>query len=190
MIGNILPMSRRHPGIGLDPAQAARIGEERTTQVRAFRLMMSVAQQLRSAMDRRLRPDGMTTQQATLITLVRIRGRPSLSELALAMGTSHQNVKQIALALVRKGLLRLVHDAEDARVRRFVTTKKNERHWAERDPDDFEHVGRWFSPLSARETKSLFVLLLKLRAGLDLRIEPLTRPRARRAPVPKGDGGR
>nr|WP_122011682.1 MarR family transcriptional regulator [Maliibacterium massiliense] len=44
---------------------------------------------------------------------------PTLSELAQAMGTSHQNVKQLALRLEQKGFIRITPDARDARALRL-----------------------------------------------------------------------
>ena len=37
-----------------------------------------------------------------------MRGRPTLGEVAAAMSTTHQNVKQIAVALERKDMVRFV----------------------------------------------------------------------------------
>src|SRR6266508_3990415 len=46
--------------------------------VRAFRTVLLLAQTLRYLMDDRLRADGLTTQQAALLTVVAGLGRPSL----------------------------------------------------------------------------------------------------------------
>lgn len=152
--------------MGLDEQVAAAIGPERAAQVRSFRLILFVAQQLRYLTDQLYRSDGLTTQQATLLSVVRALGRPSLSEVSDAMLTSHQNAKQLVNALVTKGFLRIVTDKQDARVRRLVTTPKNERHWASRDPHDFEHVGEWFGALSPAEIQELLRLLLGLNKSL------------------------
>lgn len=47
------------------------------------------------------RSDGLTTQQAALITVVEAAGSPSLSEAADALACTRQNLKQIASALRR-----------------------------------------------------------------------------------------
>jgi protein-S-isoprenylcysteine O-methyltransferase Ste14 len=49
--------------------------------------------------------DRDTTQQAALITVVDAIGTPSLSQVASALSTTHQNAKQIAAALERKGFM-------------------------------------------------------------------------------------
>jgi DNA-binding MarR family transcriptional regulator len=177
-IGNILPMSTRQPEsrvpaalAGLSEVQAAALGPRKAAQVRSFRLIVFVAQQLRYLTDQLYRADGLTTQQATLLTVVRSMGKPSLSEVAGVMFTSHQNAKQLVTALVNKGLLRYVADTDDARVRRLLTTAKNERHWAKRNSDDFEHVGEWLDALSSEEATQLYALLLKLQQSLSNRYD-------------------
>jgi len=162
--------SRVFERIGLSDAEAAAIGTERAAQVRAFRLILFIAQELRYLTDQLYRAEGLTAQQATLLTAVRTLGQPSLSEVANALVTSHQNVKQLVAALQKKGFLRLVVDKQDARVRRVVTTAKNEKHWARRDPDDFVRVGEWLGALDAAETAQLASLLAKLQTGLRQRV--------------------
>src|SRR4051812_17012721 len=93
---------------GMSEEQAAALGRERAAQVRSFRLIPFIGQQLRSLSDQLYSADGLTHQQATLLTLVRTHDTPSLSEMASAMSTSHQNVKQLVAALIDKGFLRLI----------------------------------------------------------------------------------
>jgi DNA-binding MarR family transcriptional regulator len=151
---------------GLTQAEADAIGGARATQVRSFRLLLRVALQLRYLTDQLYRADGLTTQQAMLLTIVRTQGQPSLSDVSAAMHTTHQNVRQLVNALVTKGFLQLIADPNDARVRRIATTKKNDRHWAARDPLDFDHVRDWFSVLSVTEARQLHLSLSKLQLGL------------------------
>jgi DNA-binding MarR family transcriptional regulator len=83
--------------------------------VRAFRTVLALAQRLRYTMDERLRADGLTTQQAALLTVVTAAGQPSLAEAAAALGSTHQNVAQIVAALVRKEMLQVEPDPADRR---------------------------------------------------------------------------
>ena len=85
--------------LGLDEDEAARVGLDRATRIRTFRLIVLLAQELRTLMDQLLRADKLTTQQAALITVVESIGAPSLSQTAAALGTIDQNAKQIATAL-------------------------------------------------------------------------------------------
>ena len=145
------------PGEPPDPHAAA---------LRLFRLLNVVGTQLRRMSDARLRDAALTTQQATLITIAKGMGEPSLGELAAVMSTSHQNVKQIALGLVRRGFARIVTDATDSRVRRVVITRKSDRFWAARDADDAAAIAEWMSELSARDLATASRLLQRLSTSL------------------------
>ena len=71
--------------LGLSEEDAARLGEDGAVRVRTFRLIVLVAQELRTLMDQLLRADGLTTQQAAMITVVDLLGTPSLSQAATAL---------------------------------------------------------------------------------------------------------
>lgn len=132
-------------------------------RVRTFRLILVLAQRMRTLMDQHLAADGLTTQQATLITVVDAIGTPTLSETAAAMGTTHQNVRQIAAALQRKDFLTVDPDPTDRRAVRLRTTDRSARLWAGRSADDQEYVRSWFADLSAEESRTLFDLLVRVR---------------------------
>lgn len=155
------------PALGLAEDEAAALGPDGATRIRTFRLIIVLAQKLRTLMDQLLRQDGLTTQQAALITVAEASHRPSLSQAAAALGTTHQNVKQIAAALERKGFLRLVQDHDDGRVRRLVTTPRSRRYWAERSTSDQQRVLEWFTDLSDDEARTLFELLVRLTSRVD-----------------------
>ncbi len=50
---------------------------------------------------------------------------PTLNELSEAVGSSHQNVKQLVLKLEHKGYVELCKDEEDARRLRIIPTPKS-----------------------------------------------------------------
>jgi DNA-binding MarR family transcriptional regulator len=152
--------------LGVGEHEEADLGSENTTRIRIFRLLILVAQEMRTRMDEILRPDGLTTQQAALITVVEALGSPSLTQAAASLGTTHQNLKQVAAALARKGFLRIVRDAEDGRVRRLVTTARSREYWQQRSAADHERVVEWFAGFSEDEVRTLFELLWKLEEKL------------------------
>jgi DNA-binding MarR family transcriptional regulator len=155
--------SQPHPDpLGLTGEDAARLGEDGAVRVRTFRLIVVVAQELRTLMDQLLRADGLTTQQAALITVVDLLGTPSLSQAATALGTTHQNARQLADALERKGFLQISIDEADTRVRRLNTTAKSESYWRNRSAADQQQVLDWFADLTPAEALTLFDLLAKV----------------------------
>ncbi|HEY7259572.1 MAG TPA: hypothetical protein VH459_10900, partial [Gaiellales bacterium] len=89
------------------------------------------------------------------------------------LGTTRQNVKQLARALERKGFL-VVAAADDARARRLVVTERHHAVWAGRSADDQRTVAEWFSALSDDEVQVLFDLLRKLQVGLRAPTESLS----------------
>jgi DNA-binding MarR family transcriptional regulator len=135
--------------------------------VRAFRTTLMLAQKLRNEMDLRLREDGLTTQQAALITAVQAMGKPSLAEAAAALGSTHQNVAQIVAALQRKGLLQVEPDPADRRRKLLSATNHSADYWRERDAGDFAAVADWFSDLSPAELETFCELSGRVIARLD-----------------------
>lgn len=148
--------------LGLPEDEADALGEDGAVRVRTFRLIVVLAQRLRTLMDQRLRADGLTTQQAALTTIVDAIGEPTLSQAAAALGTTHQNARQLAAALERKGMLVIEPDPADGRVKKLRTTMDSREYWRQRSADDQRYVLEWFAGLSAPEAGTLFELLLRL----------------------------
>jgi DNA-binding MarR family transcriptional regulator len=175
----------------LTDEDAARLGEDGAMRVRTFRLIVVVSQELRTLMDQLLRADGLTTQQAALITVVDMLGTPSLSQAATALGTTHQNARQLADALERKGFLQISTDEADARVRRLSTTARSDSYWRDRSAADQQQALDWFSDLTPAEAHTLFKLLAKVehraRAALSQSVperDAQPRSRSERTPAP------
>jgi DNA-binding MarR family transcriptional regulator len=170
--------------LGLPADEAEQLGDDAATRVRIFRLIIVLAQELRTRMDQRLKPDGLTTQQAALITAVDAMGAPSLSQAAAALGTSHQNARQIADALERKGMLRISPDARDTRVRRLQTTDQSREYWRQRSRSDQLMVLEWFQCLTEEEAGTLFRLMLRVEGHL--RTGSITGQSGEESPEPSG----
>ncbi len=80
-----------------------------------------IANQIDARLEREFVPYGITTKQWFLLIIVMtlFDSAPGIKELAKRMGSTHQNVKQIALKLEAKGLVRLLSDSQDGRVVRI-----------------------------------------------------------------------
>ena len=137
-------------------------------RVRLFRLLLGTAAVLRGRLDRALAPSGVTTQQATLLHWIEAQpGPPTLGAVAAGLDMTHQNVKQIVLALQRKGLLDLQVDPQDRRARRLVLTAQHHRFWQDRNPGDFAAVQGWMAAWNDAEVQQVLQLLLRLHRHLD-----------------------
>jgi DNA-binding MarR family transcriptional regulator len=150
--------NRQWLDLGLDALPAAR-----ADRVRLFRLVLATAGRMRTALDRELAASGITTQQAALLQCVQAQPEaPTMGTVAQAMSMTHQNVKQIALVLQRKGFLDIVVDEADRRARRLVLTAHHHRFWARRNPHDFSVVEGLSAGLDDAEVKALVELLAHL----------------------------
>ncbi|MFA1539934.1 MarR family winged helix-turn-helix transcriptional regulator [Actinomadura monticuli] len=147
--------------------------EEKTRDaVQAFQAVLGLALRLRNRMDGRLRPDGLTTQQAALLTAVEHLGSPSLSEAAAYLSTTHQNVAQLVSSLERKGMLATRPDPDDRRRRVLSTTTVNADYWRARNPADHAAVADWFKALSDAELNAFRAMAVRLVRSLDAEPAP------------------
>ena len=91
-----------------------------------FGSLQIVSNLLDTLLERELKEDGLTSKQWLLTAIIQKRFdyAPTIKEAADAMGSSHQNVKQVALKLEQKGFLVLEKDKKDARVTRIRFTDK------------------------------------------------------------------
>jgi Transcriptional regulators len=76
--------------------------------------------------DQYLGREGITTKQWFLTAMISQFGdkAPTLSEVGELMGSSRQNVKQLALKLEEKGFLTIEKDEQDSRALRLRLTEK------------------------------------------------------------------
>lgn len=151
--------ARRLHELGIDATEAARLGRSRTARLRLVRAVVVLASHLRARIDRQLSADGLTSQQAAVMSVVRGHGRPSFRETARALGTSPQNVRQLVDVLVRKRFARVVDDEADRRVKRLVATPKNARYWAARDGDDHAELLALLDDLTTDEVEATLTAL-------------------------------
>ncbi|MEJ8542929.1 MarR family transcriptional regulator [Methanothermobacter wolfeii] len=113
---------------------------------------------------REFREDGITAKQwLFMVILGNVFERPpSMQEMADAMSTTHQNVKQLAVRLEDKGLIRIKPDPQNRRMLRLEPAEGFHRFWAGRDKRDAEAVKSLFDSLDDEEVKSLFNIFAKL----------------------------
>jgi DNA-binding MarR family transcriptional regulator len=136
-------------------------------RVLLFRLLMATGHELRTRMDRALASSGLTTQQAMVLQYLEGESvEPTLTQFAARLGMTHQNIKQIVAVLARKGLVRIVIDRTDRRVRRLRLTARHRRLWAQRGADDHASVVDWTAVLSDEQVRVGVQLLDRLHESL------------------------
>jgi DNA-binding MarR family transcriptional regulator len=89
-----------------------------------FGSVLTIANRMDTLLERELKEFDVTAKQWLLTAVVdnSFYNPPTIKEVAREMGSSHQNVKQVALKLEQKGLLVFEKDKKDARVTRIKLT--------------------------------------------------------------------
>jgi DNA-binding MarR family transcriptional regulator len=170
---NILRMSdgKQAMGMAMSPEEARRLGKRRATRLLAVRAVVALAPRIRAIIDRELEGDGLTTQQAALLTVA--RNGPTLSEAARALATTRQNTKQIVDALVRKGFVELEPDRDDQRATRLRVTAKSDAYWEAHEARHHEPLLRLFDGLPPAAVATCVDVLWAL---VERASEPTTAP--------------
>ena len=94
---------------------------------------------------------------------------PSLKDLAKVSGSSHQNVKQVALKLEQKNLMNLYKDPKDARVTRVKLSEASPAFWAQSEGD----AQKFLNDLYAGITEEEFVVVRNVFEKLERNLESM-----------------
>ena len=96
-----------------------------------FGVIFIIANRVDTMLQREFNQFDITTKQWFLSVIIdnMFDKPPTMKEVAKEMGSSHQNVKQVALKLEQKGLLSLQKDKRDARVTRLKLTESSYDFW-------------------------------------------------------------
>lgn len=90
-----------------------------------FGSVQIVANKMDTLLERELKEYGLTSKQWFMTVVIEnsFEQPPTIKEVAKVMGSSHQNVKQVALKLQQKGMVVLEKDNKDSRVTRIRLTE-------------------------------------------------------------------
>ncbi len=133
-------------------------------QKHIFGGLFLLANKLQVKGDAFLAEDEMTTKQWFLIVMIsQFKDTPPmLSEVANLMGSTRQNVKQLALKLEEKGFLVMEKDQNDSRILRLKLTEKNEEFWDKRQGKDNTFVEKLFQNFTPEEINVMYRGIEKL----------------------------
>lgn len=123
-----------------------------------FGSLFLLANKLQVIGDQHLESDDMTIKQWFLTVIISQFGSnsPTLSEVAQLMGSSRQNVKQLALKLQEKDFLSIEKDDQDARATRLKLTQKSQDFWEKREDKDREFLGELFQDFDMEDLASMY----------------------------------
>ncbi len=128
-----------------------------------------IEQRWRYFIDKELETDGITTNQWLMVIVIAagFRSPPSIQEVADAMSTTHQNVKQIASGLERRGFMTLERDPDNRRIIRLKVTERCLALFDSRAEGDTKTILRMFESLTDDEMKALFHIIAKMESRAD-----------------------
>jgi DNA-binding MarR family transcriptional regulator len=133
-----------------------------------FGSLFLLSNRLQTIGDQYLGEAGITTKQWLLNVMLAQLGdkSPTLSEVTEVIGSSRQNVKQLALKLEDKGFLTIEKDEEDARALRLKLTEKSKTFWRGRHEQDNEYIKNLFKELTPEEVDAICSGFNKLFKGI------------------------
>jgi len=133
-------------------------------------LWFIVEQQWRYMIEKELESDDITAKQwlMMIVTGNAFQSPPSIQEVANIMSTTHQNVKQIAAGMERRGLVTLDRDPDNRRIIRLKVTDKCRKLFIKREENDVKVILRMFENLSDEELTALFNIIAKLEGRTEL----------------------
>lgn len=135
-----------------------------------FGALFVVSNRLETILEREFHRFGVTTKQWFLsIVIDRLFDQPpTIKQAAHAMGCSHQNVKQLALKLSGKGLLRLEQDKQDTRATRLRLTEEGHARWKKVRTQRDAFNEKLFDGVSEEELRTVRNIMGKLLLNIEI----------------------
>ncbi|MEG0376447.1 MAG: hypothetical protein RR547_13145 [Raoultibacter sp.] len=110
----------------------------------------------------------LTGRQCSLIASIgTFEEPPTLGQLAECEGSSHQNIKQMALKLQEKGYAKLLSDSSDARKIRVSATKKGHDLCKRHREKQMQFLEILFEGVNVKEIEAASKSVRKLNENLD-----------------------
>ncbi len=138
--------------------------ETRQKMFESFARLFLLSHRLEYISDQELKKDDLTVKQFLTIAVIEkmFDEPPSISQVAEALSTTHQNVKQIANQLDRKGFIKIERDERDKRRLLLKVTRKNKEYWESRAEEHERFITSLFSSLNDDEIHMWYSIIMKL----------------------------
>lgn len=133
-----------------------------------FGIVFIIANRMDTLLERELKEFDITTKQWFLSVVIDnvFSEPPTMKETAKVMGTSHQNAKQVALKLEKKGLIKLEKDKRDARITRLYLTEQSYEFWQKTQPKGTAFTQSVFDGIEKEDLARTRVALNKMLTNL------------------------
>jgi DNA-binding MarR family transcriptional regulator len=127
-------------------------------------MVFLIEQRWRYVVEKDMEPDGITAKQWLMAIVVAngFKTPPSIQEVADAMSTTHQNVKQVADSMEKRGFMRLWRDEKNKRIIRMQVTDRCLALFKGREEKDVQTILSMFDNLTDEEVTALFNIIAKM----------------------------
>lgn len=134
-----------------------------------FGALLIVANRMDTQLERSLSKHQITAKQWFLLMVLMSHADQALTlkEAAAVMGTSHQNVKMLAIKLQSKGMLELKKDPKDLRTTRVHLTPLSQAFWIDTSSDGLAFMSSLYEGTTASEFDQVRRFLTRLMDNLD-----------------------
>ena len=134
-----------------------------------FGALFVATNRMETMLERGLKEFGVTAKQWFLSVVLdhMFDAPPTIKDTARAMGSSHQNVKQLAVMLQKKGLLNIVRDPLDNRAMRLALTQESRALWEKVRAKGSVFQSDLFQGIDEKELMSARNVLEKMLDNLD-----------------------
>lgn len=135
-----------------------------------FGTLLNLSNAIDTVLDRDLKEFDLTSKQWFLALVIDnlFDEMPSITEVSKAMGSSHQNVKQVALKLEKKGLLDFVKDPKDGRRTKLKLTEKSLGVWKQTHSKGEGFTDQLFEGIGNAELAITKSVLAKMQINMNL----------------------
>ncbi|MCX8074564.1 MAG: MarR family transcriptional regulator [Clostridia bacterium] len=134
-----------------------------------FGAMLVISNKMDTLLERTLSKYNVTSKQWFLLLVIfnLFEKSPTIKEVAKEMGSSHQNIKQVALKLEKKGMLEFEKDKKDMRATRLILTEKSYEFWKLIENDGKKFMNDFYNSIEKDKLKEARGFILKLMLNLN-----------------------
>lgn len=133
-----------------------------------FGIVLLIANRMDTLLDRDLKEFDITGKQWLLSVVVEslFDEPPTIKQISSIMGSSHQNIKQLALKLEQKGLVVLEKDPKDGRATRIKLKEDRSEFWADIAPKGTSFIGEIFKGINTNDLAKAREVMEKISSNL------------------------
>lgn len=139
-----------------------------TDQEYIFASMLLVANKMDTLLERALSKYNITAKQwfMLIVSVNAFKETPTINEIAKVMGSSHQNIKQLALKLEAKGMIILGKDKTDLRVTKVTLTNECFQLFKKLEKEGLDFMNKFYKDIDNREVNNTRNFITKIMDNL------------------------